>query len=50
MESVWRAAGNTPESRNVWNKINRGQTITSCHLNKKSSCMVSGSTDLILRR
>lgn len=48
MEPIFTAAAYTPQSRDLQNKINEGQALTFLNLNKKSHCMPSGPTDLML--
>lgn len=50
MEPILRAAGNTPELRDLRYKRNRGQEITSLNLNMKSLCIPSRPTDFMLRK
>lgn len=50
MKPIFKAVGNAPELRNLRNKINRYQEITSLHLYKKSPYMPSGTSDLLLRK
>lgn len=48
MKPILRVAGNFPEFMDLWNKIKKGQAITSHILIKKSLCMEPGSVNLIL--